>query len=173
MTIKWSAPASNGGFAIQSYNLYVNNALSQTLDPAVFEFQMTGLTLGLTYKLQVSASNEIGEGSLSDANSILFANVPSTPASLTLTSTSTPDITATWTAPSSVNGDAVKGYKLFIDDGMGGPFSLVFDGSKYSNIYTFKITSQYVQCGVLYNVQVTAINTAGESAPTPKSIRAG
>lgn len=48
---------------------------------------MTGLTLGSSYKLQVSALNEIGESMLSASNTIVFANVPDAPASLTLTPT--------------------------------------------------------------------------------------
>ena len=78
---------------------------------------MTGLTLGTSYKVQVSSVNLVGESLLSSANTILFANPPSSPASLTLTSDATPSLTASWTAPTSVNGDAVSGYNLYIDDG--------------------------------------------------------
>ena len=95
----------------------------------------------------------------------MFSNVPSVPATLTLTSTAKPDITATWTAPSTINGDAVKGYKLYIDDGEGGDYSLVYDGSKFANIYTYNIGSDYVKCGVIYYLMITAINSAGESLP--------
>lgn len=50
------------------------------------------------------------------------------------------------------NGDAVRGYKLYIDDGEGGDFNLVYDGSNFANIYTYTIGSKYIQCGILYNV---------------------
>jgi len=46
-----------------------------------------------------------------------------------MTSTSIPSITATWMAPSSGNGEPAFGYKLYIDDGFGGAWRLVFDGS--------------------------------------------
>lgn len=81
---------------------------------------------------------------LSPANTILFANIPSAPASLTLTSDASPSLTATWTAPLSANGDAVSGYKLYIDDGQGGDYTLVYDGSNQANVYSYTIGSNYV-----------------------------
>jgi len=51
-----------------------------------------------------------------------------------------PYIRATWTAPVSTNGDAVKGYRLYVDDGEGGDYTLVYDGSlAFPNVYTFLI----------------------------------
>jgi hypothetical protein len=48
---------------------------------------------------------------------------------LSLTSNAKPaEIVASWTAPSQVNGDAIDGYNVYVDDGYGGPFSLVFEG---------------------------------------------
>ena len=80
-------------------------------------------------KLQVSAVNQIGESKLSASNTVTFANLPSAPASLSLTSNAQPaEIVASWTAPSQVNGDAIDGYNVYVDDGYGGPFSLVFEG---------------------------------------------
>jgi hypothetical protein len=45
-----------------------------------------------------------------------------------------------WTAPASANGDAIHGYKVYIDDGIGGPYSLVFDGSNYASTYQYDIS---------------------------------
>lgn len=67
-----------------------------------------------------------------------------------------------WTASLSVNGDAVSGYKVYLDDGFGGPFTLVYDGLNYPSTYSFKITDSHLTCGRLYAVQVTASNVAGE-----------
>lgn len=129
MTISWVSPLQNGGFALNAYKIYSNNAVVSTILPNLLTYQLTGLTLGTTYKLQVSSVNAVGESAISDANTVLFANVPSAPATLTLTSSATPDLTATWTAPSSSNGDIIRGYKLYIDDGAGGVYTLVYDGS--------------------------------------------
>jgi len=84
-----------------------------------------------------------------------------------------PFIRATWTAPVITNGDAVKGYKLYIDDGEGGDYTLVYDGSGgFPNVYTYTIKEQIV-CGTVFNVKVTAVNYAGESKPTLQRIRVG
>jgi hypothetical protein len=86
MEIEWRAPPYDGGFVVLNYNLYVNNALYDGAIEANQNFYiLTGLSLGTSYKLQVSSTNEVGESALSEANTILFANVPSSPASLVLT----------------------------------------------------------------------------------------
>lgn len=115
----------------------------------------------------MSSVNEVGESALSDAYTVLFCNVPSAPATVTLTSTATPtaSITATWTAPTATNGDSVRGYRVYVDDGEGGDFTMVYDGSTIANVYTYTIGIDYVKCGVIYYVMVTAINSAGESSP--------
>ena len=90
---------------------------------------MSGLTLGTTYEIKVTSVNEIGESDDSVIISSLFANAPSEPATVTLTASSTPSLLVEWTAPSSVNGDSVQGYYVYIDDGEGGEYTLVYDGS--------------------------------------------
>ena len=66
----------------------------------------------------------------------------------------------------------MRGYKLYIDDGEGGDYTLVYDGSGFPNVYQFIIKEQ-IACGVVYNVKVTAINYAGESTPTLQRMRVG
>lgn len=83
-------PSSNGGFALKSFKVYSNNVVVATLQPTLTTNQLITLTQGTTYKIQVSSVNEVGESALSDAITVLFANVPTAPVSLTLTSTSLP-----------------------------------------------------------------------------------
>lgn len=106
MSIDWLEPLSHGGFPIESFKVYVDNSVFSTLDPAENNVVLTGLTLGTTYKVQVSSVNQVGESPLSDALTILFANIPSMPATVSLTATKT-SITVNWTAPASSNGDVV------------------------------------------------------------------
>jgi hypothetical protein len=88
--------------------------------------------------------------------------VPSAPQTLDLVALDDQTIRAMWTAPSSVNGDAIRGYKVYVDDGIGGPFTLVFDGSNYPSTYRFDIEN--LTCGLNYFVQVSALNVAGEGS---------
>jgi len=86
----------------------------------------------------VSAVNEIGESRLSLANTVLFANVPDMPASITLSSNNNPaTIDINWSAPLQANGDAVWGYRVYLDNGLGGPFQLIYDSVGYSSIYHY------------------------------------
>lgn len=128
---------------------------------------MTGLTLGTTYKIEVTSLNAIGESLKSPPLTTLFSNTPSQPATLVLTSTDAPSIKASWTVPSSLNGDVIRGYKLYIDDGEGGDYIMIYDGTNFANVYSYTIAgSDILQCGVIYNLKITALNSAGESIPT-------
>lgn len=51
MTVKWETPSVNGGFPVESYNLYVDNSVEVQLDPSLNTYQLTGLSLGTTLKL--------------------------------------------------------------------------------------------------------------------------
>lgn len=59
------------------------------------------------------------------------------------------------------NGDDPSGYRVYLDNGHGGPFVKVFDSVGYASIYSYHATDS-VECGLLYNVRITAVNTAGE-----------
>lgn len=79
MTIGWQAPLRDGGFSVTKYTLYRDSVELVNLDPSRNFFQLTDLELGKSYKLQVSASNEIGESSKSVVRTLRHANVPSAP----------------------------------------------------------------------------------------------
>ena len=75
ITLKWQAPASNGGVNITSYKVYRGlSPGSETLLtsggcsslPAVLTCTDTGLTNGTTYYYKVSAVNTLGEGQQSN-----------------------------------------------------------------------------------------------------------
>ena len=152
--ISWEVLKSDGGFPVTEYKLYVDNNLLVQLDPSLNYYKLSGLVLGSTYKLQVSAVNEIGEGLISRANSVLFANVPTAPDSLTLSANINPaTIDISWTAPLTSNGDSVWGYRVYLDNGKGGPFVKVFDGVGFSSLYFYRAgIDSPLECGFLYNV---------------------
>lgn len=163
MTIGWDDPPSSGGFPVLSAHIYVDNSLWASEDASKNTYQMTGLTLGTDYKIQISSENEIGESAKSPSARITFANRPDPPASLALSSTKGPTILASWTAPASSNGDLASGYRLYIDNSLGGEFDMVFDGSfDQPATFSFVIESGIV-CGKIYYLEVTAVNVAGES----------
>jgi subtilase family serine protease len=70
LTLSWSAPSSNGGFAITNYNIYRGTAsggetLLTTLGN-VLAYTDMAVTNGQTYYYQITAVNSIGESSRSN-----------------------------------------------------------------------------------------------------------
>ena len=176
MTVTWEAPAYDGGFPVTKHILYVDNTPLVELNPSLNWYQLTGLDLGTPYKLQVSVRNEIGESELSPSDTIVFANVPSEPTTIALTADAVlQTIEVEWTEPAQLNGDAIDGYKVYIDNGQGGPFSLVLDatGSPSTQKYVIGLEDQSLECGLLYIVRVTALNSAGEGSHASDSIYLG
>lgn len=83
--------------------------------------------------------NEIGESILSLANTVLHAMVPSMPETLTLAAKDKPaTIDINWTIPLESNGDDPWGYRVYLDNGRGGPFRLIYDSVGYSSIYHYQ-----------------------------------
>ncbi len=70
VTLNWSAPLDDGGFQINSYNIYRGIAPDgETLLTAIgnlLGLLDTGLTNGVTYYYRVSAVNSVGEGARSN-----------------------------------------------------------------------------------------------------------
>ena len=63
VTIEWTEPASDGGSTITGYRiLNVNTAQPTTVGPAVRVHTITGLTNGVAYSFQISATNDVGSG---------------------------------------------------------------------------------------------------------------
>lgn len=111
----------------------------------------------------MSSTNEIGESILSPSVRVIFANRPDPPESLDLSATSAPSITANWTATTNENGEMPSGYRLYIDNGEGGLWNMIFDGSgDMPATFSFVLTSG-IECGGIYNLKATAVNSAGES----------
>lgn len=176
MTIKWDQPSYNGGFAITQVNVYINNDPPKVLNQSINTYAITDLTVGETLKVQISAVNEVGEGPKSVASSLLFANVPSAPEiTLIPTAGDINTILVSWKAPADENGDSASGYKVYLDNGLGGPFNLIFDGSAFPSRFSFLAgeTTELLTCGRLYQARVTALNVAGESDSDTVSVYLG
>jgi hypothetical protein len=119
-TVRWTAPATNGGSAITGYLVRVlNSAGAQVgaLRPAgatATSLVVTGLTNGSSYRFQVAATSAVGTGPNSALSTVVIpATAPGAPVIGTASSgTAGAAITATanWNAPTSNGGSAVTGY---------------------------------------------------------------
>jgi hypothetical protein len=121
-TVRWTAPANNGGSAITGYLVRVlDSAGAQVgaLRPAgatTTSLAVTGLANGSSYRFQVAATNAAGTGPDSALSTVVIpATVPGAPVIGTaLPGTAGGAITATaqWNPPASNGGSAVTGYRV-------------------------------------------------------------
>ncbi len=120
-TVRWTAPASDGGSPITGYRVAVQVGATvarqvDVTDPAATSAVITGLTNGTAYTFQVRAINAIGLGTASaSSNAVTPATTPDAPViGLAQAGSGGGAITAraVWTAPPSNGGSAVTGYRV-------------------------------------------------------------
>jgi hypothetical protein len=75
--VKWQLPSDNGGSPVNGYMLYLNNVLlvDASTQSTLNQYTYTGLSVGQTYLISISAVNNIGE-SVKASLSLLAASVP-------------------------------------------------------------------------------------------------
>ena len=174
--VSFVPPRSNGGYTITNFKVYVDNALAQTLPPhGPHEFTLSSLTIGTSYKVQVSSTNSIGESVKSDSLRFTFV-ISAPPQNVALTSTQT-QINLTWKPPSSANGDVVNGYRIYVNDGVGSDPVFVHSTEGLPSTLSYTITTDGnlspLECGLVYRVQISSVGLAGESTPDEASIIVG
>ena len=124
VALSWTAPASNGGSAITSYNIYEGTSsggetLLQSTGSTATTFPATGLANGTKYYFEVTAVNGVGEGPVSSEASATPATVPVAPTTLTATASDT-QVALTWTAPTNNGGAPVTSYNIYQGTSSGG-----------------------------------------------------
>ena len=123
-TVRWTAPADDGGSAISGYSIQVlDNTETQvgalrTATAGATSLTVTDLTNGTAYHFKVAATNSVGAGAYSGSSNTV------TPASTTVPG---PPIIGTpsrgaiggaltagarWSAPTSTGGSPITGYRV-------------------------------------------------------------
>lgn len=93
VAVTWIAPSNNGGYTINSYNIYRSTisstgfVLLSSVSGSTLSYQDTSVSNGMTYYYRVSASNVLGEGSFSSDVPITLLTIQ-TSSSSTSTSSS-------------------------------------------------------------------------------------
>jgi chitodextrinase len=161
-TVAFTAPASDGGYAITSYTAIASpGGITGTLEQAGSgTISITGLAPGSSYSFIVFATNSEGAGiNSSSSNTITTdAAAPNAPTIGTATKTGATTATVTFTEPSINNGAAVTEYTVTSNpDGItatGNSSPIFVTGLSPASSYTFT---------------VTATNSAGTSDPSSAS----
>jgi fibronectin type 3 domain-containing protein len=165
VTLSWTAPASNGGSAVSSYNVYRSTvAGAETLLGSAGNATTcadTGLSNGTRNYYNVAAVNAQGEGPRSsEVSSVPSAlTVPSAPQSASAVAGNA-KITVSWSAPASNGGSAVTSYKVYRGTSPGAEGATAYA----SGLTTTSYTNTSVTAGTTYYYVVTAMNGAGEGA---------
>jgi len=127
------------------------------------------MTLGRKYYFRYTATNSVGTSEFSDESVFALAALPLAPtapvknaAQSTLTS-----IYVTWplVADADVN---TLGYRLYMDSGNDGNFSMVMDGNRLPGVNYYNATS--LATSHSYQFKVSAINFNGEGPTSPSAL---
>jgi hypothetical protein len=158
-TVAYTAPASNGGYAITSYTAVstpggITGTLSQAGSGTI---SVTGLTPGTDYTFIVFATNSQGAGINSSASNTITtdAAAPGAPTIGVATKTGSTTATVSFSEPSVTNGAAVTSYTVTSTPG-----SIVATGN------ASPITVTGLSVATAYTFTVTATNSAGTSVPS-------
>lgn len=124
---------------------------------------MTGLTAGVKYRFQYYAVNDYGDSEASSAISIAASALPSAPntPSVDYAQSSLTSLYIDWDEVADPDSPVI-GYILHMDDGQGGDFSEIYDGSYAPGITHFEKTG--LTTGLQYKFIVYAANYNGWSA---------
>jgi Fibronectin type III domain len=112
--VRWSAPASQGGSAITGYRvrLFVDGNWFREIHFGVaLTLDVTGLSNGTAYTVDVAAENDVGYGPATSSGPITPRTVPTAP-QIGATSAGAGSAIVNWAAPSSDGGAALTRYTV-------------------------------------------------------------
>lgn len=128
MTFGWQPTLDVGGAELlQSYNIYIDGVKIDSVSPTTLQYTFSQATAGQKYHVSVSSESLIGEGDLSNPLIIWAVDLPAA-TTLTLTDTSRSSCSVQWSAVSPPANTLITGYQVLIDDGLGGAFSVAYNG---------------------------------------------
>src|SRR6266852_5996433 len=161
VSLSWTAPASNGGAPVTSYNVLrsTTSGAETALSSGVTGTTYTDSSAlnGTTYFYKVAAVNSAGPGPASNEASATPATVPSAPQTL-VASAGNGSVSLSWTAPASNGGAPVTSYNVLRSTTSGAETALS------SGVTGTTYTDSSALNGTTYFYKVTAVNSAGPGA---------
>ncbi|MBS4098898.1 MAG: fibronectin type III domain-containing protein [Sulfuricella sp.] len=157
ITLSFSAPASTGGAAIDSYTVScTGGGITKTATGSTSPLVITGLTAGVQYSCSVTAHNVAGDSVASTsvvATAGSSTTAPSAPQSVTVVP-GTQQATLSFLAPATNGGAVIDSYTASCTDG---------GVTKTATGTTSPLVVTGLTAGVQYSCSVTAHNSAGSS----------
>src|SRR5439155_1704606 len=159
VTLTWDPPSDDGGAPILLYTIYRGTISGEEsfliTVPLVTTYIDLTVSNGVTYYYQVSATNAVGEGPLSNEASATPATPPGAPQGLSATPGDA-TVSLTWSPPSSNGGSPITNYRVYRSTTSGGETFLTNAG----NVLTYTDTG--LTNGQTYFYKVSAENSQGE-----------
>lgn len=108
--------------------MFSGNTLTKTLTVAA-----DGLVAGTTYRFILKASNEFGDSDASEETIIAVGRLPDKPSTPTKVEedSSITSIKVSWAASADLDNVLITGYLLYMDNGINGPFTVVYNGEGF------------------------------------------
>ena len=176
VVLKLAATSDNGGDGVTDYELWIvtgraNSSFERFQDYTYAEdgFRLeidvsaSRLTSGNFYRFKYLARNPVGPSDFSSILTVALADPPSTPGLPTAVPDTETSLVVDWTASSSTGSEAgdIIGYLLYMDDGLSGSYSLIYNGTFKVNVLTYNATG--LTTGRNYKFRFHAVNYAGQS----------
>lgn len=150
LTVTWTAPNDNGA-PVTGYALVASGGgRSVTTQCPATTCTITGLTNGVHYTLQVTATNEVGTGPASQPSGELTPDVKPDPPMPPQTVFGDREITVNWVAPNN-RGSAIVRYEVQATGDI---------NDLQTNLTATTATFKGLTNGVAYRFRVRAINTS-------------
>jgi fibronectin type 3 domain-containing protein len=171
ISVTWSAPASNGGSAVNGYNVYRATTAGGEGTTAYAtgitgtSFTDSSVAAGTTYYYIVTAVNGVGEGARSGEASAVANKAPSQITNLTAKTSSSRGVRLTWSAPAN-GGATISGYRIYRSTSTGTETQFVtVTCSSSSCSYNDSNTTR----NQTYYYKVAAYNAVGQAALSNES----
>ena len=171
LTVTWTAPDGNGGAVVTGYDVRHKLTSAPDIDANWAVVANTGddlshtigsLANGTSYDVQVRAVNVAGDGVWSDTTDGAPRTTPDAPAIASVTPGNA-SLTVTWTAPTNTGGSTITGYdvrhKLTSAPDLDANWTEVANTGDDLSHMIDSLTN-----GISYDVQVRAVNVAGDGA---------
>ena len=167
LTLSWIGPADNGGARINGFRLRWKLASAAAFDPADMrigilfsERQITGLTNGETYDVEISFRNSEGFGAAATLQ-VTLPGPPGAPQSPSATPGNA-RLQVAWSAPASNGGTAITNYRLRWKLASAANFASGDTRTVGASVTSATITG--LANGSRYDVEIAAQNSAGFGA---------
>lgn len=157
--VAWNAAAAVDSFDVTQYKVYVDGEAVQTIDASkvsVLEADITDLTPGQEYKINVTAVNDNGEGPMGEAVKVIPYAKPSTPIVKDIKA-GIGEFSFTFDEPNS-NGAEITGYEVYLDNAL-------ITANIDDNTNTVTVTD--VSNGDTHEFYILAVNDKGLKSEEP------